>query len=82
MADKTIKGNHSGTPIYVKDLDYSDPAAFTTAMSGVYLVYELATPVETDIDEQMTYLPDLGGTEEVTPITAPFKADIRYAKQI
>lgn len=30
--------------VYVKDTNYSTAEAFTTAMSGVYLVYELATP--------------------------------------
>ena len=29
---------------------YTEPSAFKTAMSGVYLVYELATPIEADID--------------------------------
>ena len=30
--------------LYVRDLDYTDAAAFKTAMSGVLLYYELATP--------------------------------------
>ena len=30
--------------LYVRDPAYTDPAAFKTAMSGVQLVYELATP--------------------------------------
>lgn len=33
--------------IYVYDSDYTDPAAFKTAMNGVKLVYELATPTTT-----------------------------------
>lgn len=32
--------------IWIKDSAYSDAATFKTAMSGVYLVYELATPTE------------------------------------
>ena len=31
--------------IYVRDTAYSDAATFTTAMDGVYLFYELATPL-------------------------------------
>ena len=37
--------------IDVIDGTYADEVAFKTAMSGVYLVYELAEPVETDISE-------------------------------
>jgi len=32
--------------IYIKDTAYSNASDFTTAMSGVYLIYELATPIE------------------------------------
>lgn len=35
----------------IRNTAYTDATAFKTAMSGVYLVYELATPVETDISE-------------------------------
>lgn len=39
-------GNYmgSGLNLYIKDSAYTDAAAFKTAMSGVYLFYELATP--------------------------------------
>lgn len=39
--------------ILIKDSDYSSStaSAFKTAMNGVYLYYELATPVETDITD-------------------------------
>ena len=37
--------------IAIKDTLYNgDTTAFKTAMSGVYLVYELATPIEVSID--------------------------------
>ena len=36
----------------VKDTAYSDAATFKTAMSGVQLVYELATPVVYDLTEE------------------------------
>jgi len=40
--------------IYVQESAYgNDNVAFKTAMSGVYLVYELATPVEIDISEYL-----------------------------
>lgn len=44
--DKSVRGSYTDTPIYIKDSAYTDAAAFKTAMSGVYLVYELATPTE------------------------------------
>lgn len=52
MADKSyVAGsNYYGiSAFYIKDSAYTDAEAFKTAMSGVYLYYELATPVETDI---------------------------------
>lgn len=36
--------------LYVHDSQYTDAAIFTTAMSGVQLVYELATPIVIDLD--------------------------------
>ena len=41
--------------LWVRDLAYTDPVAFKATMSGVYLVYELATPT----------------TETATPFTSP-----------
>ena len=34
---------------HIRDTSYTDAATFKAAMSGVYLYYELATPIETDI---------------------------------
>ena len=42
-AEKTIS-QYSTANVDIIDSSYSDAAAFTTAMSGVYLLYELATP--------------------------------------
>lgn len=42
--DGVYGGNNQNNIIYIKDLNYSDPAAFKVAMSGVMLHYELATP--------------------------------------
>lgn len=46
LIDKSIMemSNTSSPLVAVKDLTYSDVASFKAAMSGVYLVYELATP--------------------------------------
>lgn len=39
--------NTTLTQIQIKDSSYTDATAFKTAMDGVYLYYELATPTET-----------------------------------
>lgn len=83
--DKTI----SGVGVYVDIIDnsYSDAATFKSAMSGVELVYELATPLEYVLDtpiymciktEQggvISQLPENGSE----PTTAPMRMDITYA---
>lgn len=65
MQDKECKGHATSANIYIRDTAYSDKTAFKTAMSGVYLVYELATPTTETTDPftnpQVCY-PD--GTEE------------------
>ena len=66
---------------------YADAAAFKTAMNGVYLVYELATPTEYTLDSEvnLNYRVDDFGTETLlpqnnaTPTTAPIIYDVRYA---
>ena len=55
-----INGN-----IRIKDTSYTDAAAFKTAMSGIYLIYELATATtETTTPYNETMLVDGDGTEE------------------
>ncbi len=47
----TNLANYSSSPYcIIKDSAYSDAATFKAAMSGVYLVYELATPTEEEAD--------------------------------
>jgi hypothetical protein len=46
MPDKSIKRGQSNTTISVRDLDYTDASLFTTSVTGMKLVYELATPIE------------------------------------
>lgn len=53
--------------IYVYDSAYTDATAFTTAMSGVMLNYELATPTEQDINADLFYKFYGNGTEEILP---------------
>lgn len=54
--DKSASIFYASLPgINITDSSYSDAATFKTAMSGVYLVYELATPT----------------TEQSTPFTSP-----------
>lgn len=62
MGDKTMKRLASN--IYIRDTAYTTAVAFKTAMSGVYLVYELATP--TTESSQSLPVPQVvydGGTE-------------------
>ena len=42
--DKTWANSNSAGRIYIRDDDYSDATTFKDAMSGIYLVYELANP--------------------------------------
>ena len=56
FSESAVVGN---TNFWVKDSAYSDAATFKAAMSGVMLVYELATPTE----------------EEFTPIDGPLVSD-------
>lgn len=49
LQDSLVTDNSLG--IAIKDSTYTDVATFKTAMSGVMLVYELATPKITDISD-------------------------------
>ena len=40
--------------VYLRDTDYTTPITLQTALNGVYLYYELATPVETDISAYLS----------------------------
>lgn len=63
---------------------YSNATAFKTAMSGVYLYYELATPVETAVDLDLDFMAYEDGTEQLLPVngsvpsTSPIIADMTY----
>lgn len=68
FVDKTICADgdaYAVTQIQIKDTDYTDAATFKAAMSGVMLVYELATPTtETAEPFQHIQIVDDFGTEE------------------
>ena len=64
--DKTVSFTSTGY-CYIEDTAYTDAATFKAAMSGVYLVYELATPTtEAASSYQQTQIVDDFGTEEFT----------------
>ena len=79
--DKLIAVGNTGT-INIKDTSYTDAASFKTAVSGVYLVYELATPTtETAQPYQSPQL--VGSTEEyVTTGIVPVGHESRYYEDI
>lgn len=86
--DKTMK-RYVGN-IYIRDTSYTATATFKAAMSGVYLYYELATPIEYTTDP----LPDTlvpfesGGTMRRLPVdtseevAAPMVCDFVYGANI
>lgn len=84
--DKCVRCG-SDSRVLVKDTAYSDAAAFKTAMDGVYLYVELATPVEKELATPVpaTYYVNDFGTEAWTPAnadepyTTPCKVEIAYA---
>lgn len=50
MANCTTTGRSINQRVYIRDDRYTDAATFKTAMSGVQLVYELATPISIQLD--------------------------------
>jgi hypothetical protein len=77
---------HNSRVIYYKDSAYVDAAAFKTAMQGVLLYFELATPQEYELDDfqlPISIQADAFGTEEQTipngTSSAPATIGIKYA---
>jgi hypothetical protein len=76
---KTFLTSQGGArEIYVVDEDYTDASAFKTAMNGVYLVYELATPTTEEADPfEAIQITD--GTEEyITDCLVPVGHESKY----
>ena len=78
----SIMVSYSTIRLSVKDTAYSDASAFKTAMSGVMLVYELATP--TTETAQPYQSPQLAGSTEeyVTTGVVPVGHESRYYEDI
>lgn len=83
MQDKTIRGNATGKRVFIRDTAYTDTTAFKTAMSGVYLVYELDEPT-TEQAEPYTSLQicDPAGTEEWVGASMPVGHETTYIDPI
>lgn len=67
-SDKTLSHSSGNNVIFIRDDGYTDATTFKTAMSGVMLYYELATPEEYIIDDALLpvkYAVDDYGTEEL-----------------
>lgn len=84
MPDKMIKGQTNGYTIYVKDSAYTSSADFKTAMSGIYLVYEKATPTTASATPFTSpQICDPNGTEEyVTTGLVPVGHETEYVENL
>lgn len=82
--DHAIMATTTGNIVRVRDTSYTDAAAFKTAMSGVYLVYELATPTTEEADPYTNpQIVDPDGTEEyVSTSIVPVGHESRYPLDI
>ena len=50
LSDKTITLAGNGDQLQVMDLNYTDNTSFKNSIQNVKLVYELATPIEIQLD--------------------------------
>ena len=86
LSNKAYRGHGSNSTIYVRDDSYSDATAFKSAMSGVMLVYELATPTS----ESATPFEEIqkvftGGTEAYTDnrtVSIPVGHETEYLSRV
>ena len=68
--DKSIASRNASHTLYVKDSAFTDASTFTTAVTGVYLVYELETAsTESSTSYQKIQTIDADGTESFTTST-------------
>ena len=75
--DKSIGVN--STYLWVRDTAYTDAATFKSAMNGVYLVYELATPTTETADPYTNpQIVDPSGTEEYVGSPIPVGHETDY----
>lgn len=83
IADKSIWNERYGfspTNLVVKDTAYTDAVTFKTAMSGVYLVFELATPTTEEAEpyNEVQIVDDFGTEEYVTTSLVPVGHYTKY----
>ena len=84
LSDKKFMIRGDVKRVYIHDSSYSDAQTFKTAMSGVYLCYELATPAETAVDLDLDFMAYEDGTEQLLPVnasvpsTSPIRSDMTY----
>ena len=80
LYSKSIMLNNS--TIFIRDSSYTNAGNFKAAMSGVMLYYELAEPIEVDLEEPLNLdyeVCDFGTEEAIsTEATTPLNADIIY----
>lgn len=84
--DKIVSGNPNNNSIYFKDSRYTKGDDFKQAMQGVYLYYELAEPITTDITTDLVeFTPaevEAGGTitfANTENLAIPIKYQLEYA---
>ena len=91
IGDKMISYDaYSKVILYVRDDAYSDAATFKAAMSGVYLIFQLATPIESTLDDPVKAYADVDGSgteawkpdNTTDPYTTPCDVSIFYPLDI
>lgn len=90
LSSREISLRESQSTIYIHKSGYSDATAFKAAMNGVYLYYELETPIEVNFAEplNLTYRVSDFGTETLlpvntaTPVTTPIRLDVVYGLNV
>ena len=85
LADKEITSASAGidenaSMVLIKDSAYTTGAEFKTAMSGVYLLYELATPTEEEANHftEVQIVNDWGTEEFISNSIVPVGHETRY----
>lgn len=76
-----VLSNGSSKPyVYVRNDAYTDAATFKAALSGVYLVYELATPITEEADSytELQTVSNWGTEEFVTTSLVPVGHETAY----
>ena len=80
LNDKEISLENNYGVIHLRDTAYTDVTTFKTAMSGVYLIYELATPTEETAEpfDEIQLVDDFGTEEYVSGNLVPVGHNTKY----